>query len=102
MKRMIAVLVLITFCLVIPHAAPAADLRADRAWINPAQAGQDASNTTLTGSADDGQDEFGTLGDPDCLGGGFRGSGAPPASQGPTTGSAGWINTVVLILMQLR
>lgn len=102
MKQMIAVLVLISFCLAGPVAAPAADHEADRAWIEAPNVGQGTGLITVTETADDGQDEFATLGDPDCLGGGFRGTGGPASNQGPLTESVSWINTIVLFLVTIH
>jgi hypothetical protein len=103
MKRMIAILVLVCFSLATPVAALAALPTTDR--HGPAQTEAAPSDLALVASQleDDGQDEFVTLGDPDCLGGGFRGTGAPPSSSdGETNGFAGWVHTLLSIMFQLH
>jgi len=103
MKRMIAILVLVGFSLASPVAALAAMPTADR--HGPAQAEAAPSDLALEAGQldDDGQDVVVTLGDPDCLGGGFRGTGAPPSnSEGETDGFAGWVHMLLSILLQLH
>ncbi len=97
MKRLVAVLILLVFCLSSPLAALASNRHAGSSSVPPPQ--ELPVTPPATGpTVDDGQDECGTLGDPDELGGGFRGGLAPPSFAGSTANAARWIDLWFMLM----
>lgn len=99
MKKHLAILALVSFILGLSLAAQALPHQAG------ACQGSESSQETLSSSttADDaasGQDEFENQGDPDEIGGGFRGTGGPPEDSG-VVGPGYWLGPVFIFLMQL-
>jgi hypothetical protein len=102
MKRLIAVLILFSFCLASPLVALGSTKHAGQPYSMPPQDLPIAPPVGTGQTGDNGQDECGTLGDPDELGGGFRGTTSPPTVSGAGTEASRWIDLVIMLMTQYR
>jgi len=103
MKRVLAILALISLVLVLPYTAGATGNPADD--YHPPQEAQGiyAPPAAEVNGGDEQQDQQDQNGDPDDLGGGFRNHGggqAPPSATGSTDDGI-WIPPLLVLFMQL-
>jgi opacity protein-like surface antigen len=99
MKKHLAILALVSIILGLPLAAQALPTQVGACQGNGGS--QEAvSSATTVGDDANGQEEFENQGDPDEIGGGFRGTGAPPEEAG-VVGPGYWLGPVFIFLMQL-
>ena len=101
MKRLIAVLILFIFCLASPLAALASTRHAGPPSITPPP--ELPAAPPSTGQSCDGEpQECGTMGDPDELGGGFRGGALPPSFAGASVSSTRLVDLWIMLMMMTR
>ena len=100
MKRLLAILTLACVVLVLPGVTNAADC----AWgLAALTVPVPADDRPAPGGGPDGSGAgvMDTMGDPDELGGGFRGSSRPPTTAGLSTGSGTLLEAIRLLVLRL-
>jgi hypothetical protein len=100
MKRLLAILTLACVVLVLPGVTDAADrARGQAALTVPVPADDRPVPGGVPGGS--GSDVMDTMGDPDELGGGFRGGASPPTTAGLSTGSGTLLEAIRLLALRL-